>query len=116
MTAKGLSTGSYTGPTRPRTEGQSPNLRSTSHCSSDLHRESEALFVNASSQGTEDHPIHPFWLVDLDLLVASSVSRSFLEIFYSGSNWGIFLSVTVKLGVNEQSHILYRGVRWLSGY
>ncbi|CAG8941750.1 unnamed protein product [Penicillium salamii] len=48
-------------------------LVATSHCPGDLHplqRGSGTLFVNASVEGSEDLPIQPSWLVDLELPAA----------------------------------------------
>lgn len=42
----------------------------TSHCSGDpnpLEWGSQTLFVNASVEGTEDFPLQPPWLIDLEL-------------------------------------------------
>ncbi|KAJ5345829.1 hypothetical protein N7452_003833 [Penicillium brevicompactum] len=53
--------------------GKVASLYSTSHCSGDprpMQRNAETLFVNASMQGSEDLPIQPSWLVDLELPAA----------------------------------------------
>ncbi|KAE8354730.1 Metallo-dependent phosphatase-like protein [Aspergillus coremiiformis] len=42
----------------------------TSHCADDpnpLQHGSQTLFVNAAIEGSDDFPVHPVWLVDLDL-------------------------------------------------
>lgn len=54
----------------------SKSFSATSHCSGDpnpLIYGSQTLFVNASIEGTEDRPIQPPWLVDLELPPANDL-------------------------------------------
>ncbi|KAL1952707.1 hypothetical protein VTO42DRAFT_4429 [Malbranchea cinnamomea] len=47
-----------------------PGTRKTSHCADSDHPltpDEQTLFVNAAMQGTEDFPLHPPWLVDIEL-------------------------------------------------